>query len=633
MSNPNAHIEDYIKYYCSFKHEPGYAILIKGRWGSGKTWFIQKALQELNDAGAKHLYVSLYGVTSFDEIEDVFFRQLHPLLSSKTMAITGKIIKSALKATIKLDLDSDGRADSLVTTQVPDINIPEYLINTAGFVIVFDDLERASIDLESLLGYINYYVEHQGYKVIVIANEEEILEREKNTTDFELTYSRIKEKLIGKTFEVKQNFEDALKCFISKIENKSTRIFLEKNTKLITQLYFQSEYKNLRHLKQSLWDFERLLTFISDEAKAKDKLVEHLLKIHLIFSFEIKSGNIPPAYILTIHKEYYSSFTTSSSKNKEITTYQKISEKYNNINLNDILLEESTWFELFDTGYCDHKTIENALRSSEYFSTENTPNWIKLWHAMDLNDNDFDSVLKSVENDFNQMNFTEVSTVRHVCGIFLWLSKIEIINKKPEEILNQSILHIDKLKNNGLLRNGFKNNKRIRIGIFDNDSWNGLGFFERESSQFKLLTDHINKMFERDELDNYPCAAKKLMNLMESDPELFYTKVTRCNSSESQYYNVPIFTHIEPQEFVNTFMSSDPNARNTVCYAFADRYKYSESKELLSPEMKWLESIIKHLESEKEKRHGKISSHQIHSYLNRFFIPAKNMLQHRDEQS
>ena len=38
-------------------------------------------------------------------------------------------------------------------------------------MIVFDDLERCSIDITDLLGYINSFVEHEGVKVVVLADE------------------------------------------------------------------------------------------------------------------------------------------------------------------------------------------------------------------------------------------------------------------------------------------------------------------------------------------------------------------------------------------------------------------------------------------------------------------------------
>ena len=69
----NSYIEAYLNYYCNLPHAPGFAVLLKGKWGSGKTWFINKFCEKLKRNDRKYLYVSLYGMTTFSEIEDVFF--------------------------------------------------------------------------------------------------------------------------------------------------------------------------------------------------------------------------------------------------------------------------------------------------------------------------------------------------------------------------------------------------------------------------------------------------------------------------------------------------------------------------------------------------------------------------------
>ena len=43
-----------------------------------------------------------------------------------------------------------------------------------NYVLIFDDLERANMDVNVCLAYINTFVEHQKMKVIIVANEREI---------------------------------------------------------------------------------------------------------------------------------------------------------------------------------------------------------------------------------------------------------------------------------------------------------------------------------------------------------------------------------------------------------------------------------------------------------------------------
>jgi hypothetical protein len=172
----NDHIEKYLDYYIG-KIKPQYAIMIDGDWGAGKTWFIDKYKESKTET--KFLYVSLYGLNTTTEIEDKFYSDLHPILSSKAFSLGTKIFKGFLKGAIKIDLNNDGREDGTLNASVPDLNLPDYLDNTDGYVLIFDDLERCGINHETLLGYINSFVEHLGQKVILLANKKEIKDLDK----------------------------------------------------------------------------------------------------------------------------------------------------------------------------------------------------------------------------------------------------------------------------------------------------------------------------------------------------------------------------------------------------------------------------------------------------------------------
>ncbi len=86
MSVKNAATGKFLEMYCGFPHAPRYAVLLKGPWGAGKTYFVKKFFSAARSSGAKreefkHLYVSLYGMASTKQVEAECFRQLHPILS------------------------------------------------------------------------------------------------------------------------------------------------------------------------------------------------------------------------------------------------------------------------------------------------------------------------------------------------------------------------------------------------------------------------------------------------------------------------------------------------------------------------------------------------------------------------
>lgn len=623
MSNPNQHIEDFLKYYFNLSSPPQYAVLLKGKWGVGKTWFLKEIMASLHNPDYRvktHLYVSLYGVASFEEIENDFFRQLHPLLSSKGMALAGKIGKGLLKTTLKIDLDGDGKGDASVTTQIPDINLPDYLSNTEGLILVFDDLERASMDLENLLGYINYFVEHQGYKVIIIANEEELFHKEEKA---EVSYKRIKEKLIGKTFEIQPRLELAISNFIKEVESGTTQELFNSNIELIKDYYRRSAYLNLRHLRQALMDFSRLVEFLSDEIKDKEGIIEQLLSIYLVLSFEIKSGEMLPADINNFNESYLAELMSKSS-NKGMeegvidSPYRKVKEKYPAFDHFDMLLEKSVWIDIFDKGLIDKTKIEKSLKSSRYFHSDNQPEWMQLWHFMYLKDDDFEILLKSVTQKFQDKEYEEIEVIMHIAGLFLELSSAKVLDITKAKILELAKSHIDKLVEE-------KVNVSHKSDPFYDTSSKGLQYYSKDSNEFRELFEYISSMSEKQINDNLPQLGIDLLNDIKNHTDSFYKKIS-YTGSVNEYNRYPVLKYIRPKDFVKAIIENEPYKRRNVILAISSRYKSSGNIKILLPEIAWLQEVVYLLFKQAEKKEGKVSNLQIKYFTNAYLVSSINIL-------
>jgi hypothetical protein len=204
ISQENSHVEDYLDYFLQLPEAPQFAILLKGQWGCGKSWFIDKYQEKIQKrSGKKSLYISLYGINSFSQIEDALFEAVHPLLSSKQAKIAGKLMKGILSKWV-FKFDTEIGEDRNFNAQVPfrelfGVPLRDSMQDDSAYnLLIFDDLERCSIELESLLGYINNFVQSEQLKVIIIANEEEISNKWQRD-QCKREYKCIKEKTIGKT--------------------------------------------------------------------------------------------------------------------------------------------------------------------------------------------------------------------------------------------------------------------------------------------------------------------------------------------------------------------------------------------------------------------------------------------------
>lgn len=595
MKSLNDNIINYLDYYLSLKVKPGYAILIRGKWGCGKSWLIKDYMERHEEYG--FLYVTLYGVTSYREIEDSFFEQIHPVLASKGMKIASKIIKGLIKTTIKVDFDKDGKEDGSITSNVPEINIPDYLKNIDNKILVFDDLERCSIPISNILGYINQFVETNGLKVILIANEEEIIKETVRETSEAKSYSLIKEKLIGRSFDVITDFNSAIDAFISGSANSEISQLITKYKNKIKELFDTSGYNNLRHLRQAIIDLDRFLKFIPEKAKSKSEILEDIITLFFIISFELKKGiiqedDIPKLFITNF-------FATENDQEKSIT--QKIRDKYSIFRSFYNPLNPELWLDFFKYGFLEKEKVELSILNSDYFINERTPKWIKLWYCFDLNDDDFEKISQDVYSQLESLTISDKYEIVQIVGIFIELCRLNLVPYKKREIIRLGKESFEKLKMEKKLR-------LEKYEEFPSDSSHGLGYMNRENQIFKDFLTYATNIVNSSQEEDYPSLAIDLLNKLEKSTAEFEEAIVLGNSKNNLYYNVPILKYIPVNDFIDVFLKLDNKEKKKFSWIFGKRYKHTQFHIYLKDELDWLKNLRKELAKESKKNEGKVSS-------------------------
>jgi len=673
----NSHVEKYLDYYCNLPHPPGFTILLKGQWGCGKTWFIKKYYEKLNQTKEKNilyqsvpivwrkfckwirrkpqqiykgnrcLYISLNGLNSIADIDESIYQQLHPFWSSEQVKAVGIVIKTLLKGSLKIDLTNDGKDRAIWNIQIPDIpNNFEYseLKNVDKRVLIFDDLERCKIDLSNLLGYINSFVEHQGLKVILIANEDELQEN--------ANYKSIKEKLIGKTFNISFDLEGSLKYLIDKLNNTYVTKFLFDNTDLIQDLYQQAEYKNLRTLKLVVLDFEKIFDAFDDhlqeKVKNKPAILQEVLRILIAFSIEIKCGILLPKDINKLLDEYLSRPYKSSSpqfnrfenrlpdliikdNNEELSPLQKILNKYGSLILYEPFLGSIWWTDFFDRGIINAEELKKSILNSKYFQDENTPNWMRLFYFVELSDDNFNSLINEVELKYKNREYNEIGVIKHIHGLFLHFFEIGLYHKSKEEILEDSKRYIDHLKES--------NSLSLTYFGFE-DIYNGLTFQGQDSEEFKQLSLYIKQVQELIQQENIPKNAQDLLDTIKTNSYKFYRST--CEdiadidqdeyTSIQKYYDIPILKYMEPDTFVENLLSTKGEDQHCIFSALKQRYKSDNINEMLIEELTWLKSVQALLQMEVDKRKGKLSGYKLRRLIKEYLNGSIEKLELKQSQ-
>lgn len=262
----NKQIFDFLKEYAKLP-SPQYAILLRGKWGCGKTYFVKHWLEEFdksdklpaneNSIELKPIYFSLFGMREISDIKSAIDRCVNPFFYSKTgkiLKIAGRIASKIIFKT-ELDIDKDGKSETSFSGALDSLSIFENdnkdEVKGVKFII-FDDLERCQIPMKQLLGFINYFVEHCDCHVVVIGEEKYLDDK----TQHDLL--EFKEKIVGREFEILPDIEAAIKLFVS--EPMMATDFLSKETGMIQLCFECSATHNLRLLRQSLLDFSSLIS-------------------------------------------------------------------------------------------------------------------------------------------------------------------------------------------------------------------------------------------------------------------------------------------------------------------------------------------------------------------------------------
>ena len=544
-----------------------YAIMINGEWGVGK---IRKKIDSMKFNGKQYktIYMSLYGISNLEEISKKIFIETTQLMDKNLKKYMNQHEEAVIPEYAKSGLDMANLFG--ISNNDGKINYEEFF-STDDKILCFDDLERANVDVIDILGYINNFVEHDHIKTIIICNEKElstkikssnlemktfiatyILDKEgelkktdkplvekikdqiENVFDKANEYERIKEKLIGETFEYVPKFDYIINGILIRYEDDRDLVrFFRENTNLIISTFNKSGTRNLRILKHSLKDFQKIYQIVTQKyPNISNKIVQTMLIFTIAVSFEIKSGKIIKDKFVEIKSnEEYKSILVSSRvlmDNKQFyikefdnnyyynfkTDYRffKFIEYYVRTRIFDMKLFKKDMEEIQNSGESNAIPAYRRLLTEEY------------WKIPD------EEFLKVINEIIKEINTGEIELVDLV-KIYTYFSYFSNKGLIPYEI--------------DTLKNIFKNGMEL--------SAQKSNYCENIEEELEKIA--INKDFQdiRDILDifytlneqirekTYKKKAEEIMKCIPMKMESFYERF------DSECMNIPIFKYQEPR--------------------------------------------------------------------------------------
>ena len=550
-----------------------YAVMLNGEWGSGKTHFwnnkIKKKIESMQLNGKRYttIYMSLYGISNLEEISKKIFMETTQLMDKNLRRFMNSKGQETIPEYAKTGIDMANFFG--VTQNGNKLDYAEFFA-TDDKVLCFDDLERANVDVIDILGYINNFVEHDHIKTIIICNEKELAtklkssnlemktfiatylldkQNELNKSDKPMVekiqdkiehvfdkandYERIKEKLIGETFEYAPEFTYIINGLLMRYERYPELIrFLRENTGIIISTFNRSGTRNLRILKHALNDFKKIYEMVNKSySNTSNRVMQTMLIFTIAVSFEIKAGKITKEKFINIKdNEEYKSILVSSRilmDNRQFYIKEFDQNYYYNFK------SEYRFFKFIEyyvrTRIFDMKLFkENMDTIRNTVDTENLPSYKRLLteEYWKISDNEFEAVIEDIIEDVKEGKIKLIDMVK-IFAYFSYFSRKGLIKYDLKTLKSMFFNGM----NISSLTSEYCSNIEEELGK--------IAIEEVEEDMEEILK-HFHKLNDQLLDKMYREKAEEIMKCIPMKMEQFYEKFDR------ECMKVPIFKYYDP---------------------------------------------------------------------------------------
>ena len=583
----NTNIEHFLDYYVN-QPNPRYAVMITGAWGCGKTHFIRKWVDkkakniETNKASTltKPIYVSLFGLSSIQQIDKALTKEIYPIIKSNAYKI-GKLTLNAI-SNVTLNCNLSNMAVGKIFNEANvELDIVSLFQNVSSKkkenqTVIFDDFERCNVKLSDLLGYINNFVEHSNIKVIIICNEKEVQDGE---------YDRFKEKLIGRYFQLEADIVSAINDFCEILGNPH---FLIDHSSLIKDVFKKVGYGNFRSLYQGLQDFSEMLKKLryDDSNSTQVEFVKRLLVQYIVAYREypanesIKRMALKGPFIIDWSMINFELSTDNTELDNDTQDddenrieEEKLKKKYQ---LLDSSMFDNTMFHILNslaTG-CDISNIIN-----ENLNPKETKETIyqKLSRFPSMENDDFGSVY------LEALNYI-INPSSNISIILQTMSTLLVIDSAGIRRLNDDIISTCLNNIETILReiNDFSGMQNLKDSQLDRIITEIEDF--SKDARLKLFANNVKGQVQSKIAELEEQEIRKLTNIDNSNFDevttMFFSQHDQIESAK--YASKPVFNQIDPVGFVKAVCLLNNDNRTKFKSLLLNRYWNFDGRTLFS---------------------------------------------------
>lgn len=571
----------YLDYYKTLM-EPGYAVLVTGPWGCGKTHQVKHALDK-----SEYFYVSLFGLQNSEEIKAAVYAEMFPGKSRfKKMAGAADGINVPIPSVATVS-----------TKGLPSAIVGAILGNRVDTsrLLIFDDLERCKMPLNDVLGVINRYVEHHNCRVVVIAHDDKVE-----------GFTAIKEKVFGQTIRVSAQIDAAFESFVQGFTDADERAFLEVHRSAITDIFEDSGSLSLRNLKHSLEDVVRIRRALRPEHLENAAAMRELVSLFVALSSEVRQGNLTPKEIGNRAGarmgDAVAQVNRRGGPEPEKSVFKQAQERHPSIDLSDSLLKDSLLLEMLFNGGFDAASIQDSLDQDPHFlKLGAVPAWRAFIDFESIAEGEAEAAQQRLLKDFDERTEAEHGLMLHVFALRFMMAEHGLIEADRQTVLDQCKTYVDDLEAAGRLAPLGQNWPQQRDARREAA---GIGYWVEDGYQreFAEIGAYINDARQRVLFSSLPAEGEKLVALLDGSNTAFFEQV--CIQNQAGNYNfavLPVLATIDPVVFVDAWMKAPAENWYWISGGLVNRYKHGTLQSTLADETEWIKTVLFILAEREEK--------------------------------
>lgn len=567
-------LKEYIKHYVTLI-DPGYAVLVTGEWGVGKTYQVKSCFPE-----GTAIYVSLFGLQSVEELHSEVIGSAFPITS-----IFGAGLERITEATAAM------KGPWALTSLIPQVfnsALKRDLQPTA--TLIFDDLERSNLKLKDILGAINFYVEHRGFRVVVVAHDEKLTGK----------FLSMKEKTFGQTIRVKPETDQALSEFIGRFSDKpELSSFLLARRTAILSTFIGSGIVSLRILRHVIDDLARLYDTLDQVQRQNAAAMDELVKTVVAFDTEIRSGNLQAPDLRNRRGVRMAHQLRGMDKQKEPPPEPNLiraAKKYPEIDLEAGMLNDGVLIAMFIEGRYPKEEIRQSISDSRYFVLRETaPPWKTVIQFDSLEDDDVNRAQARMLAQFENREVTEPGELLHIFSLMLMMVENGITTGTQEAVVEACKRYVLDLLHQGRLP---PLESGMRSDTYFDEAHDGYGYWVSDATRnsFQQVVAFLRSeqvhAFER----LLPAIGAELLQLVRTNPRAFFEYVCPTNSGPNRYAYLAVLQSISASDFVDAWLDGPHESWRIIEYALSGRYEANKLDGELDAEREWALEVLAELD-------------------------------------